>query len=474
MEKDNKTLYVDLDGTFTRADMLYETCIALLIQNPLYLFMLPVWLFSGIANLKAQIADRVSLDFSNLPLNPELQALLVKRQADGWNIILATASNEKIAQGIVKAHPVFNDYIASDNDTNLKSRAKLNKMTALTPEFSYCGNSSDDLVIFPHAAESILVNPPSKKIIKKASPLIQHSLDLPAGKTMKTWIKQLRVYQWIKNILVVVPLVLSQSYYDITSVSLVITAFFCFSMLASATYIFNDLLDLESDRNHPRKKFRPLAHGDISILSATIVASIIGIGSLTTAFFISTSFFIVLCGYLFLTLFYSVKLKRFMGLDMVTLAGLYTIRVIAGAAIIDVVMSYWLLSFSMFIFFSLALVKRCAELRMLEVKGKEKASGRDYSVDDYPVFMAFGASSSMMAVLMFAFYINSDVLENQYQTPEGLWLILPALVYWLLRVWVKTHRGEMTDDPILFAFKDRGSLILGIITGLIIITAQIL
>ena len=447
---------------------------SLIIKNPVYLFYLPFWLMSGIAHLKSQIAKRVTPDFKTLPLNPELLDFLQERKVNGWEIILATASNERIAEGIVNAFSIFDHCISSDDSTNLKSHRKLEKIKAMSEEFSYCGNSMDDIVIFQQANESILVNPSSKKVSKAARSFISQTLDNKKENTMKFWIKQLRVYQWVKNTLVVVPLILSQSYLEGLNTLYVITAFFCFSFLASATYIFNDILDIEADRVHPTKKFRPIAHGDISLPSAIIVALVIGLGSLATAYFISLNFLIVLTGYLCLTLFYSAKLKRYMGLDMVALAGLYTIRVVAGAAVIGEIVSFWLLSFSMFIFFALALVKRCAEMKMLEKKEKTKASGRDYSVDDYAVFMAFGAASSMMSVLMFAFYINSDVLENQYQSPEGLWLVLPALVYWLLRVWVKTHRGEMTDDPIIFAFKDRGSLILGLITGFIVLAAQIL
>lgn len=477
MEKRNskqKVVYVDLDGTFIKTDMLFESCLSLLVTNPFYLLYLPLWLMSGVANLKSQIARRVTLDFRILPLNTELTDFLWERKEKGWKIILATASNERIAKGIVNEFNIFDHYISSNDDTNLKSLRKLEKINAQSEEFSYCGNSMDDIVIFQQANESILVNPSTKKVSKAARRFVSQTLDNQKENTMKLWIKQLRVYQWVKNTLVVVPLILSQTYYEDLNAFYVIAAFFCFSFLASATYIFNDILDINADRVHPTKKFRPIAHGDIPLPSAIIVALVIGLGSLITAYFISLKFLFVLIGYLCITLFYSSKLKRYMGLDIVALAGLYTIRVVAGAAVIGEIVSFWLLSFSMFIFFALALTKRCAEMKMLEKEGKEQASGRDYSVDDYPVFMAFGAASSMMSVLMFAFYINSDVLENQYQTPEGLWLVLPALVYWLLRVWVKTHRGEMTDDPIIFAFKDRGSLILGLITGFIVLAAQIL
>lgn len=337
MERRNskqKVLYVDLDGTFIKTDMLVESCLSLLVKNPVYLLYLPFWLMSGIANLKSQIAKRVTLDFRILPLNPELTNFLWERKEKGWEIILATASNDRIAKGIVKTFNIFDRYISSSDDTNLKSLRKLEKINAISGEFSYCGNSMDDIVIFQHANESILVNPSSKKVFKAARPFVSQTLDNQKENTMKLWIKQLRVYQWVKNTLVVVPLILSQTYYEGLNAFYIIVAFFCFSFLASATYIFNDILDINADRVHPTKKFRPIAHGDIPLPSAIIVALVIGLGSLITAYFISLKFLIVLIGYLCITLFYSSKLKRYMGLDIVALAGLYTIRVVAGAAVI--------------------------------------------------------------------------------------------------------------------------------------------
>lgn len=474
MDNGNNVVYVDLDGTFTKLDMLYESVLVLLAKNPLNVFMLPIWLLRGVAWLKSQIAQRAIPDVSSIPLNPQLLSFLTEQRRLGKRIILATASNERIAQAIVAHYPIFDGYLASTDQVNLKSSRKLESIQAHHKDFIYCGNSRDDIPLFEASAQCVLVNPSSKAVLKRSRPLVTQILDDNQGNAMKLWIKQLRVYQWVKNILVVVPLIAAQAYQDMDLVMLTLMAFFCFSFLASATYIFNDILDVDADRAHPKKRFRPIAHGDISIPVAACVALVLGVIAMVAAYWVSVNFFVVLMGYLGLTLFYSSKLKRYMGMDVVALAGLYTVRVVAGAAVIGVAMSFWLLSFSMFVFFSLAIVKRCSEMKLLLQQGKEAASGRDYNAADYSVFMAFGTASSMMAVLMLCFYMNNDVLENQYQNPQLLWLVIPALVYWMLRVWVKTHRGEMTDDPIVFALKDRGSFILGIITAAIIGSAQVL
>ncbi len=235
--------------------------------------------------------------------------------------------------------------------------------------------------------------------------------------------------------------------------------FFSFSCLASATYIINDLLDLESDRSHSRKKLRPLAASQISIIGAASASVVLFLISFALALSFEGPFIYVLIAYLTVTLMYSFKIKQYIGMDVITLASLYTIRILAGAAILSVPLSFWLLSFSMFIFLSLALVKRCAELKSLEEDNTKMAKGRDYHVKDYGLLMSFGTSSALLSVLMFCFYINNNILNNQYQEPTILWVIVPALSYWLMRMWIKTHRGEMHDDPIVFSLRDAGSII---------------
>lgn len=266
----------------------------------------------------------------------------------------------------------------------------------------------------------------------------------------------------------------SGHFLDGNSILLSVLGFISFSCLASATYIINDLFDLESDRSHLRKKNRPLAAGTISLINAKFVAFVLLVLAFAIATALNDLFILVLTLYLVLTLTYSLKIKQYIGMDVIALSSLYTIRIIAGAAILGVTVSFWLLSFSMFIFLSLAINKRCAELKSIEGTRKTRTTGRGYHVEDYLVLMSIGTSSAMLSILMFCFYINSNLLTDQYQQPTLLWLILPALCYWMMRMWIKTHRGEMHDDPIIFSLKDKGSIVTVGFMGLIAVLAQTL
>lgn len=468
---DNRPLYVDLDGTFIKSDMLLESFIEALKQNPLILFLCFVWILKGKAYLKQKLAfyQREAVDL--VPLNPEFGEFL-KTQEGKREIILATASNEEIATKFVDAYPIFDRHISSSLGHNLKGPNKLKAIQSETTDFAYAGNSSEDFELFSHAEEAYLVRPTSKaKRLARSRPVTE-VFDATSAGSLKVWLKQLRVHQWLKNFLIFVPLFVSWKFSDPHAVGVTIAAFFCFSLLASATYIVNDLVDLSADRQHQRKRFRPLASASIAIHHGIIVSATMLLLAAATSIFISPWFTCVLAVYLAMTLFYSFKVKRFFGMDVIMLASLYSIRIFAGAVALDVQVSFWLLSFSMFIFLSLALVKRCAELKALEMDDKDHVSGRDYNYSDYPVFLSFGASSATLSILMFCFYINSKALTNQYQEPTLLWLVIPVLGYWLLRMWVKTQRGEMDDDPIVFSLKDRGSQVSIGLMGLIAAMAQ--
>jgi 4-hydroxybenzoate polyprenyltransferase len=455
------TLYVDLDGTFIKSDMLLESCLAAIKEKPYLIFMLLVWLTKGRSYLKAKLAEHSSFNVTTIPLNRQTSAFITDQKGKGRRIILATASNEDIAQKFVDAYPIFDGFLASTPIHNLKGACKLEEILKVSADFSYMGNSSEDFVLFEKAQESYLVNPTKAAVkLNNGDFVIKKVLDYdPSLPKFKVWFKQLRIHQWIKNVLIFVPILISNQFTDLALLTSTIIGFICFGMLASSTYILNDLVDLESDREHPRKCKRPLACCELSILDGTYVASILFVVAMLGALAISIDFFLVLLMYLVLTVSYSLKLKRYFAMDVIALASLYTIRIFAGAAILGVTVSFWLLSFSMFIFLSLALVKRCAELVALQSTEKENVSGRDYNVGDLTVFTSFGVTASMLAILMYCFYMNSDILSNQYQEPELLWLSLPAFGYWLMRMWVKTIRGEMHDDPIVYSLRDKGSLV---------------
>ena len=466
-------LFVDLDGTYTKTDLLVESFVTAVKHNPLIIFSCLLWLLQGRSVLKQKLAETTDLKTDTLPLNQEFVGYLKEEKARGRKIILATASNEKFARSVVAESDIFDDQISSSAQVNLKGRNKLDSIRKISPDFAYAGNDAVDFEIFEHANESILVNPSSSAKRRAKSVEVNRTFD--DQKTgLRTWVKQLRVHQWLKNLLVMVPLVVAGEFTNVSSVLTAIAAFFSFSFLASSTYIMNDLLDLESDRMHARKRNRPLAAGTINISSGILVGAVLFIAAFSIGFATSPLFALVLLGYLAITLSYSLKLKQHFGMDVVALAILYTVRIIAGAAAIGVVVSFWLFAFSIFVFLSLALVKRCSEIKSLQAEGKLSAGGRDYHVDDYIILVGFGTASAMMAVFMYCLYVNHNVLTNQYQQPDLLWASTPALCYWLIRMWVKTHRGEMHDDPIVFSLKDWGSLVTVGFVGILTIIAQVI
>ncbi|MGR5246665.1 UbiA family prenyltransferase [Vibrio sp. PNB23_22_6] len=466
-------MFVDLDGTYTKTDLLFESFIVAFKKNPLIAFYCFAWLLKGKSYIKYQLSKRAELDLKALPLNQELNSFLQEEKSKGRKIYLATASNEKYAKEIVSQHEIFDDCISSSQNENLKGKTKLKKIENISKKFSYAGNDAIDFEIFEHAEQSVLVNPTYQAKRKALQFRVDKTFDVQQP-SVRVWFKQLRTYQWLKNLLIFVPLVVSGAFEDLNNITTAIYAFFAFSFLASATYILNDLLDIESDRAHRIKKHRPLAAGVISIKSGVIVGIAFLLIATVISILIGYQFALVLLSYLILTVLYSFKVKQYVGMDVVTLALLYTIRILAGAAAINVVASFWLLAFSIFIFLSLALVKRCSEIQTMEVGGKKNVKGRDYSPKDYSLLISFGASSALLSVLMFCFYINNNALTDQYQQPDILWLIVPALCYWLMRMWIKTHRGEMHHDPIVFSLKDRGSLITIGFCGLVSIAAQVL
>lgn len=466
-------LYVDVDGTLLKTDLLYESFLVSVKRNPLIIFYSFFWLLQGIQVLKGELASRADLNLKIMPKNLEFWQFLEQQRNVGRKIVLATASHEKYAKKLLNLYPMFDGYICSTDKQNLKGSVKLEEILKRSGVFAYAGNDNVDFIIFERASESYLVNPSNKAKVLSKDFNFKAIYD-ETTTSFKDWVKQLRVYQWVKNLLVFVPLVVSGSFLNLNQINDSIAAFIAFSLLASATYILNDLFDLESDRLHKRKKERPLAAGKISILKAVTVGSALLSLAIFIAINISASYLFVLFGYLLLTLAYSFVIKQYVGMDTVCLAMLYTVRIFAGAVAIDVEVSFWLLAFSIFTFLSLALVKRCSEIRMMETDGKERASGRDYTIIDFSVLQSFGCSSAMLSVLMLCFYINNNVLVDQYHQPTILWLLVPVLSYWLMRMWIKTNRTEMHDDPIVFALKDRGSLITISFCLIITIVAQIL
>jgi 4-hydroxybenzoate polyprenyltransferase len=456
---DTVPLYVDMDGTLVKTDLLAESFFALMKQNILHLLQIPFWLCKGKAYLKQQMAIRVDLDVETLPYNEEFLKFLRDCRKDGRTLYLATASNEKFAHAIADHLGIFDGVIASDADTNRTGKRKLERMVdSCGPGgFDYAGNAKVDLIIWKQAREAIVVNPHRgvqrdlKKLDKKM--LIFENLPPP----FKAYFKAIRPHQWTKNLLLFVPVLTAQAWLSIPATSHALLGFVAFSLCASSVYLLNDLLDLPADRRHPNKRNRPFASGDASLLGGGVLMLVllgtgIGIGSL-----VSLGFLGVLLVYLTITLLYSLWLKAIAMVDVVILAGLYTLRIIAGTVAISVAPSFWLLAFAMFMFLSLALIKRCSELYTVKQVNGSGAWGRNYKIDDLGVLFSMGIASGYVSVLVLALFVNSPEVILRYSHPQGLWLLCPTIGFWIGHIWLKASRGEIHDDPLVFAAIDRGS-----------------
>jgi 4-hydroxybenzoate polyprenyltransferase len=472
---DDQIIAVDLDGTLTLTDTLHESVLTLVRNKPYCLLLLPFWLFKGIAYLKQKVAENSELDVTTLPYNQPLIDWLKGERQHGKKIVLCTAANEKIAKAVVSNFNLFDAFIASDAKTNLKSARKRDALQERYgfKGYDYAGNSNDDLEVWANASNAIVVNA-SENVLKKASTLtsVTHVFRSERAR-IAVWLKALRIHQWLKNLLLFVPLLAAHQIGNAQSLGLLVITFISFSLCASSVYITNDLLDLESDRSHPRKRFRPFAAASLSILNGVIAAPLLIVASFLLGASVGQDFLIVLFVHLLLTVTYSFILKRLLLVDCLTLATLYTMRIIAGAAAVSVSLSFWLLAFSIFIFFSLALVKRYAELLVQSSEGKNSARGRGYLVTDAPLLQALGVSSGYISTLVIALYLRSENVMSLYAQPLAIWLLIPILLFWVSWVWLKTSRGEMHDDPIVFAAKDKTSLSVALVTAIVFVYAAI-
>ncbi len=458
-------LVVDLDGTLLRSDTLIESGFAFIRQQPFRSLAPFVWLAAGKANLKGRLAAEVSLDAATLPYDSSVINYLKQEKANGRTLVLATASHQRYAEAISDHLGLFDRVLATSGDQNLSARTKRDVLIREYGEkgFDYLGNSSDDLVVWAAARKALLANP-ELGVEAKATRLGNVSLVIRSPRSpWRTWMKQLRLHQWMKNLLVFVPLLAS---HKITHPDLLATgllAFIFFGLCASSVYLLNDLLDLEDDRQHPTKRNRPLASGAAPIKAALLLVPLLLLAAFGgSAMLLPWKFTLALAAYYALTLAYSLVLKRVMTVDVIVLAMLYTARIVAGTFAFDVQLTFWMLAFSMFLFLSLALVKRYAELRESHSKGKtELTRGRGYYPGDLGMISSLGAASGYLAVMVLALYIQDQTTLVLYRHPQVIWLACPLLLYWITRTWMIAHRGWMNDDPVVFAMKDRNSLLLG-------------
>ncbi|MCE9649100.1 MAG: UbiA family prenyltransferase [Parvibaculum sp.] len=469
-------LCVDLDGTLCRSDTLIEAILLLIKRRPLCLFLLPFWVFGGKARFKAEIAARVRFDADMLPYNDELVEWLRAEHAKGRRVVLASGANERIARAVATHHGFFDAVVSSDDVTNRTGTAKAAALKSSFGEFDYVGNDHVDLPVWAASREAVLASCSEKTEASLSKSIAFARVFRPQGRQasrLKLWVKALRLHQWVKNTLMFVPLVLAHQLSDMDKLATLALGFMAFNIAASSVYVLNDLLDLSADRRHPRKRRRPFAAADLPLAQGVAVLPFLFLAGFGLALYASPAFACVLAGYYVLTLAYSFDLKRRALLDVFTLASLYTIRIIAGAVATDVELSPWLLGFSIFLFLSLGVVKRVAEIASSRQRGAGGIPGRGYQTDDLAILQTLGVAAGYASVVVLSLYVSAPEARLLYPHHQLLWLFAPLMLYWVSRVWLITHRGEMHDDPIIFALKDPASRIIAVLAAIVLVLAAI-
>lgn len=465
-------LCVDLDGTLVKSDTLVDSLVVLARTRPALLLALPAQVIRGKAAFKAFVTSHIMLDVAHLPYNHALLEFLRSERGRGRGLYLVTGADIHLAEKVAEHLGIFSGVLASDGHVNLTGTRKLDRLRAeFSGAYAYIGNDTPDLPLLTHAAESMVANPSLRLRLRMRvggiSPARQFT---ERNSRLAAAFKALRPHQWVKNLLIFLPLLLAH----ITAPARLLTAlaaFFSFSFTASAAYIINDLLDIQSDRRHARKRLRPFAAGDLSPLTGAGIAAALLLTALAGARLIPPAFTGWLLFYLGTSLAYSWRLKAIALVDVLVLSGLYTLRLFAGSAATGSHVSDWLAGFAIFLFFSLAIVKRFAEIENLRLSGSPTANGRGYFIADADQLRSFGTSSAFAAVMVFAIYISSSDVVMLYRHPERLWLIAPLMLLWLCRVWLLASRGELDEDPLIFAFSDRMSLAIGFAVAAIVLMA---
>ncbi len=451
-------LIVDVDGTLLKSDLLWEGFVYLLTRRPERLAACLLTLARGKAAFKAFVARESEISLEHLPLEPLVVELIERARSEGSAVVLASGSDGSHIDDIgarVGADVAW----GSDGSTNLTGERKLMQIRAHFDEFDYVGNSLADLPLWRAARRPIAFNAGYLTIwkAKRARPdMVILSRQRP---TWRAWIRALRPHHWAKNTLMFLPVLAAHLDPSPGLALRLVAGFASFSALASAVYLFNDLADLAADRAHQTKRFRPLAAGEISIPAALFVAISLLVVSATLAMFLPPAFGVVLAGYFIITSAYSLFLKQRAAIDVITLATLYTVRIIAGAALTSVELSRWFLAFSIFLFLSLALVKRVVELQDARDRQVDDIAGRGYRPEDLPVLGSMGAASAAVSALVYCLYITGDDVLRLYSRPDVLWLGLPIFLYWIIRLWLFVARGTLHEDPVAFALKDRATYV---------------
>ncbi|TAL71100.1 MAG: UbiA family prenyltransferase [Bacteroidetes bacterium] len=471
-----KPICVDLDGTIIRTDTLMESILIAIRKNPFLMILFPFWIIRGRLYFKKQIGRRIIPNPRIYPYNHNVIEYLVDEKRKGREIVLATATIKGIADSVAGEIGIFNKVLSSENSNNLRAKSKRDKLIELFGEkgFDYIGDSKADLEVWSSADKAILVEP-SESMIKNVSGKTEIIKIFRQEKgTLGLILREIRVYQWLKNILIFFPLLMAHKVTDLNMILNAIYAFAAFCLIASSVYVTNDLLDLESDRHHPRKRNRPFASGNLKLQWGFFMSPLLLTGGIIfSIFLLPIDFFYYLLIYFILTTTYSFYLKKQPIFDVIVLSCLYTLRLVAGASAVNVPASPWLLGFSIFLFLSLAFIKRYQELLVIKEQNKNESKGRGYLVEDMNLISNMGPASGYISVLVLALYVNSKEVISLYHKPDLLWLVVLCLLFWISRMWLLAFRGKMEDDPLVFTGKDWVSYVVGAIVGILAIGAAL-
>jgi 4-hydroxybenzoate polyprenyltransferase len=466
-------LCVDLDGTLIRGDLLWDGLLRFVRKHPQEFWRLPLWLVSGRVALKAGLAQHAPPAELAPPSNSELIAYLHAEAARGRRLFLVTASHRKALGSVVGLAP-FEEILATDDGTNLKGRTKAQALVSRFGEkgFDYAGNSKADEAVWQHARKAIVVHRSERQIRDWSARFDVEKAFVPEHATgWRDWVKALRIHQWSKNLLITVPFLAGHHFHTWWQLAGILAAFLSMSLCASATYLWNDLLDTDFDRAHRTKSKRLVASGRTSVPRVLAASGLMMVAGLAGALMLKPAFATVLIGYIVVTLSYSLHFKRVALADIFLLAFLYLARVIAGLVVSEAKVSFWLFSFTFLLFLSLAAVKRFVEVARSE-DGGTLIPGRGYSSGDLDLLSELGTSTGIASVVVLGLYSNSEQVVALYRNPEWFWGVCLVAFYWICRTWMLTRRGEMHDDPVVFALKDRTTWFLGLIAIICVLLAR--
>lgn len=468
-------LVVDLDDCLIQTDLLWEQVALLARDKPWLLPLLCFWLIKGRLFLKKKLLKLVTVDVTSLPYRQEILRYLQAAKEQGRTIVLATASLQGLAEQVADFLGCF-DRIYGSREQNLKGSAKAQLLVAEfgVGGFEYVGDSRSDIAVWQQAGAGKLVSRSFwlRRRVRQHTPRVSLFQQSPGPGRLNSLARQIRVHQWSKNALVFMPLILSHQYANLKVWQQSALAFVAFSMISSIVYVINDLLDLESDRLHPENRRRPFASGQLPIRWAPFLLLILlSFGGLLTLS-LGWKFVLALVSYFVLTSIYSLFLKRVAVADLLVLATLYSWRVLAGSFASGIALSQWFLTFAIFFFFSLALLKRCAEIKLVAASGDMLNKRRGYLVEDLQILVTAGISAGYLSVLILALYLNDPMTKTLHAYPQFLFLVCPLLLFWMTRLWLFASRGAMPSDPVIFALKDNVSYLVLLIISMIWLLAQ--